>query len=121
MENEVRFTEEQTLCRRTPEVCCSLPVSPPLPRSPFLKEVGEKPKKPRIIIRKRKIQQWREAGGVKPRRREEPGTARYEAENKDSLTLFFYVTIPSYFLFGAGSTQEEEPGRGRVCLFLVLH
>lgn len=54
----------------------------------------------------------REAGGVKPRRREEQGTARYEAENEDSLSLFFYVTIPSYFLFGAGSTQEEEPDRG---------
>lgn len=29
LENEVRFTEEQKICRCTPEVCRSLPSSPP--------------------------------------------------------------------------------------------
>lgn len=29
LENEVRFTEEQKICRCTPEVCRSLPLSPP--------------------------------------------------------------------------------------------
>lgn len=106
-ENGVRFTEVQTACRRPESVVHYHSVLHPLSLL-LCSPCSRSQKKQKNSKKKKRTRQWRETGGIKAKRREERGTARYEAEKQGLAVALLLRNNP--FLFPVRG--RKYPSRG---------